>query len=67
MFVLILASTVKAIEYHRPINVVDQPRIKPGTLWFQDNYEMHDTTMTSMERSEVGTKEKRSPDSLNYP
>ena len=67
MFVLILASTVKAIDEHRPINVVCQPGTKPGTLWFQDNYEMHDATMTSMERSKVDTKEKRSPDGLNYP
>ena len=66
-FVLILASTAKAIDEHRPINVVSQPGIGPGTLWFQDNYEPQDTTMTSTERSKVGMKEKRSPDFINYP
>ena len=57
-FVLILASTAKAIDKHRPINIVSQPGIGPGTLWFQANYETPDATMTSMERSKVGTKEK---------
>ena len=66
-FVLILASTAKAIDKNCPINIVSQPRIEPGTLWFQDYYEMHDAIMTSMERSKVGTKEKRSPNGLNYP
>ena len=64
---LILASTAKTIDEHRPINVVSQPGIEPGTLWFQDNYETQNATMTSMERSKVGTKEKRSPDFLYYP
>ena len=67
MFVLILTSTAKAIDEHHPINVVSQPGIGPGTLWFQDNYKTHNATMMSMERSKVGTKEKRSPDGLNYP
>ena len=70
MFVFILTPTAKAIDEHRPINKVFQPGIEPGTLWFdwfQDNYEMHNATMRSMERIKVDTKGKRSPDGLNYP
>ena len=43
-FMFILASTAKVIREHHLINVVGQPRIKPGTLQFQDNHEMHYTS-----------------------
>ena len=33
-FVLILAPTAKAVGNFCPINVVTQPEIEPGTLWF---------------------------------
>ena len=40
-FVFILASTAKVISEHRPINVVSQAGIEPGTLRFPDNHEAH--------------------------
>ena len=36
--VFILESTAKVISDHRPIYVVSQAGIEPGTLWFQDNH-----------------------------
>ena len=46
-FVFILTSTGKVIIEHRPINVVCQPGMEPGTLRFQDNHESHyDTEAT---------------------
>ena len=39
-FVFILASTAKVINDYRPINVVSQPGIEPGTFEFQDSQEV---------------------------
>ena len=44
MFVFILTSTAEAISKYCLTSVVSQPGIKPGTLGFQDNHEMHYTT-----------------------
>ena len=46
----------KAINEHRPNNVVSQPGIESGTLWFQDNWETHDAAeATSTSNISVAT------------
>ena len=44
MFLLILASTANVFSEHRPINIVSQPGIEPGSLRFEDNHETHYAT-----------------------
>ena len=48
-----------AVSEHRPINVVSQPGIEPGTLLFQDNHEAHYATEETRLKYENETEEEK--------
>ena len=53
--VFILASSAKVISEHRPINVVSQPGIKPGSWRFQNN---HQERTSATEATNLSQREK---------